>query len=92
MVQEGVSFLTQVLADVIARTDPEVGSTVEQADAFAAERSCVHASERRERTPRRQSESLFSCWSGSGSSPVCSVFDARPADRHAALSVRRAGC
>ena len=28
---EGVSFLTQVLADVIARTDPEVGSTVEQA-------------------------------------------------------------
>jgi predicted ArsR family transcriptional regulator len=28
---QGVSFLTQVLADVVARTDPEVGSTVEQA-------------------------------------------------------------
>lgn len=28
---EGILFLTQVLADVIARTDPEVGSTVEQA-------------------------------------------------------------
>ena len=77
MVQEGISFLTQVLADVIARTDPEVGSTVEQAGrvrgrALVRPRLGAKGADTEEAVESR----LFSSWSGSGSSPAFNVFDA----------------